>query len=153
MNTQKLEAFNIIGISVRTTNENEQAAKDIPVLWEKFMSEAILEKIPNKISNDIFCMYTEYASDHTKPYTTILGCKVKNLEEIPIGMIGKTIEETEYKKFTTKGNLQEGIVYNKWLEIWNEDLNRKFTSDFEIYGEKAMNPTQAEVDIFIAIKG
>jgi predicted transcriptional regulator YdeE len=29
----------VIGIEVRTTNENEQAAKDIPVFWEKFMKE------------------------------------------------------------------------------------------------------------------
>lgn len=152
MNTQKIEALNIIGISVRTTNENEQAAKDIPALWEKFMSESITEKIPNKISNEVYCIYTEYESDHTKPYTTILGCQVKSLEEVPTGMIGKTIEETEYEKFTAKGNLQEGIVYNKWLEIWNKDLNRKFTSDFEIYGEKTINPKDAEVDIFIAIE-
>ncbi|WP_338760427.1 effector binding domain-containing protein [Bernardetia sp. ABR2-2B] len=152
MNTQKIEALNIIGISVRTTNENEQAAKDIPALWEKFMSESTTEKIPNKISNEVYCIYTEYESDHTKPYTTILGCKVKSLEQIPTGMIGKTIEKTEYEKFTAKGNLQEGIVYNKWLEIWNKDLNRKFTSDFEIYGEKTMNPKDAEVDIFIAVE-
>lgn len=152
MNTQKIEAFFIIGISVRTTNENQQAAKDIPALWGKFMSESILEQIPNKISTDIYCIYTDYESDHTKPYTTILGCKVSNLEEIPVGMVSKKIATTEYQKFTTKGNLQEGMVYNKWLEIWNSDLNRKFTSDFEIYGEKAMNPNDAEVDIFIAIK-
>lgn len=152
MNTQKIEAFTIIGISVRTTNENQQAAKDIPALWEKFMSESSIEKIPNKISNDIYCIYTEYESDHTKPYTTILGCKVENSTEIPAGMVSKKIATTDYQKFTAKGNLQEGTVYNKWLEIWNEDLNRKFTSDFEIYGEKTMNPTNAEVDIFIAVE-
>ncbi|WP_375558628.1 GyrI-like domain-containing protein [Bernardetia sp. OM2101] len=152
MNTQKIEAFDVIGISVCTTNENEQAAKDIPALWEKFMSESITEKIPNKISNDVYCIYTEYESDHTKPYTTILGCKVKSLEKIPDGMISKKIATTDYQKFIAKGNLQEGTVYNKWLEIWNKDLDRKFTSDFEIYGEKAMNPANAEVDIFIAVE-
>jgi len=152
MTTQKIEAFSVIGISVRTTNENQQAAKDIPVLWQKFMSESILEQIPNRISTDIYCIYTEYESDHTKPYTTILGCKVKSLEEIPAGMVSKKIETTDYQKFVAKGNIQEGIVYTKWLEIWKEDLNRKFTSDFEIYGEKAMNPNDAEVDIFITVE-
>ena len=38
------------------------------------------------------------------------------------------------------------------MKIWNSDLDRSFTSDFEIYGEKAQNPETAEVDIFIAIK-
>ena len=41
-----IESFHIIGITIRTNNENEQAAKDIPELWGKFYSENILEKIP-----------------------------------------------------------------------------------------------------------
>jgi predicted transcriptional regulator YdeE len=32
------------------------------------------------------------------------------------------------------------------------DLDRSYTADFEIYGEKAQNPENAEVDIFIAVK-
>ncbi|AFM04163.1 hypothetical protein Fleli_1764 [Bernardetia litoralis DSM 6794] len=152
METQKIEAFDVVGISIRTTNKNQQAAKDIPALWERFISESITEKIPNKISDDVYCIYTEYESDHTQPYTVILGCKVKSLEDIPKGMVSKKIATTEYQKFTAKGNLREGIIYDKWLEIWNTDLNRKFTSDFEIYKEKSMNPNGAEVDIFIAVE-
>lgn len=149
MNIQK---FSIIGISVRTTNENEQSAKDIPALWNTLLSEAILSKIPNKISIDIVCVYTDYEKDHTKPYTTILGAIVANLDAIPEGMTGKIIEGINYEKFTAKGNLAEGIVIKEWIKIWNSDLDRIFTSDFEIYGEKAQNPENAEVDIFIAIK-
>lgn len=152
MNTQKIEAFTIIGISVRTTNENQQAAKDIPALWEKFMSESSMEKIPNKISNDIYCIYTEFEKDHTKPYTTILGCKVDSLDEIPAGMVVKKVEEATYSKHIAKGNIQEGSVYNEWVKIWNSDLKRTFTNDIEIYGEKSMNPTNTEVDIFVAVE-
>ena len=47
---EKLEQFYLIGISVRTSNENGQAMTDIPALWNKFMSENWIEKIPNKIS-------------------------------------------------------------------------------------------------------
>ena len=32
------------------------------------------------------------------------------------------------------------------------DLDRSYTADFEIYDEKAQNPENAEVDIFIAVK-
>ena len=37
----------IIGISVRTTNQNEQAMQDIGNLWQRFFSEQLLAKIPN----------------------------------------------------------------------------------------------------------
>ncbi|OCA79858.1 transcriptional regulator [Chryseobacterium contaminans] len=151
MNNVKIEPFKVIGIAVRTTNENEQAAKDIPVLWEKFMQENVLENIPNKIDNTIYSVYTEYEKDHTKPYTTLLGCKVENLDHIPEGMIGKSFEGGDYVKFTAKGNLAEGLVINEWFKIWNMDLGRTFTADFEMYGEKAQNPSDAEVDILIAV--
>jgi len=27
------------------------------------------------------------------------------------------------------------LVINKWLEIWKMDLDRRFTADFEVFGE------------------
>lgn len=152
MNNVKIEPFKVIGITVRTTNENEQAAKDIPVLWEKLMKENVLNNIPNKIDDTVYSIYTDYEKDHTKPYTTLLGCKVESLDDIPEGMIGKSFDGGDYIKFTTKGNLAEGLVINEWFKIWNMDLERTFTADFEMYGEKAQNPADAEVDILIAVK-
>ncbi|MGL6128854.1 GyrI-like domain-containing protein, partial [Chryseobacterium artocarpi] len=133
MNNVKIESFKVIGIEVRTTNENNQAAQDIPVLWEKLMKENIVENIPNKIDNTIYSIYTDYEKDHTKPYTTLLGCKVENLDIIPEGMIGKSFEGGNYVKFTPKGNLAEDLVINEWIKIWNMDLQRIFTADFEMY--------------------
>lgn len=152
MNSVRIEPFKVIGIAIRTTNENEQAAKDIPVLWEKFMQENVLNNIPNKIDNTVYSIYTDYEKDHTKPYTTLLGCKVESLDHIPEGMMGKSFDGGEYVKFTAKGNLAEGLVINEWIKIWNMDLGRTFTADFEMYDEKAQNPSDAEVDILIAVK-
>ncbi|MES2726072.1 MAG: effector binding domain-containing protein [Bacteroidota bacterium] len=146
------DTFNIIGIAVRTTNENGQSSKDIPALWNTFMAEGILAKIPNRISDDIYCMYTEYEKDHTKPYTTIIGCKVADLTNVPTGMVGKTIETAQYAVHTVQGNIMEGIVYNEWLKIWDADLPRTFIADFEIYGEKAQDPANATIDIFVGIQ-
>ncbi|KAB1231484.1 GyrI-like domain-containing protein [Chryseobacterium viscerum] len=152
MNNVKIEPFKVIGISVRTTNENEQAAQDIPVLWGKMMNENIINSIPNKIDNTIYSIYTDYEKDHTKPYTTVLGCKVENLDHIPEGMVGYSFDGGNYVKFTTKGDLSKGLIINEWLKIWEMDLGRVFTADFEVYGEKAQDPSDAEVDILIAVK-
>ncbi len=151
MNKQKIEKFFVIGIAVRTTNENGQAEKDIPALWNDFMTNGIADKIPNKIDNSILCIYTDYEKDYTKPYTTILGCKVPDLQIIPEGMVGKTFETADYTKINAKGNILQGMVFSEWIKIWNSDLDRAYTADFEVYGEKAQNLENAEVDIFIAI--
>ncbi len=152
MQTVKIESFNIIGISIRTTNENGQASKEIAELWQKFISENIISKIPNKISNDIYSLYTEYESDHTKPYTTILGCKVENLDSIPNGMVGNSFKEGNYIKTSTKGDLMQGLIVNHWAKIFEMDLERVYTADFEVFGEKAQNPSDAEVDFYVSIK-
>src|SRR5690606_22001317 len=91
-----IEKFSIVGLAIRTTNENGQAARDIPALWKRFMEERVADYIPDKADNALYCIYTDYEKDHTRPYTTILGCKVQNLNIIPEGMTGRTFEEGEY---------------------------------------------------------
>lgn len=145
-------AFNVIGIEVRTTNQDGQAMQDIPALWHRFMSNNLAAAIPNKLSNDIYCLYTEYEKDHTLPYTTMIGCKVSNLDTMPEGMTGKIIEGGYFTKYTAKGNLTQGAVYNEWKNIWATATNRAFTTDYEIYGAKAANPEDGEVDIFVGVK-
>jgi predicted transcriptional regulator YdeE len=152
MQTVKIEPFNIIGISIRTTNENGHASKEIAKLWGKFMSESILEKIPSKVDNQIYSLYTDYQGDHTKPYTAILGCKVENLDNIPNGMVGKSFSGGTYTKTTAKGDLMQGLVVNQWSKIFEMELDRTYDADFEIFGEKAQNPSDAEVDFYVGIR-
>ncbi len=152
MKTIQIESFKVIGIRVRTTNENMQAAADIPKLWEQFTKGNILSKIPNKIEDTVYSIYTNYETDYTGSYDTMLACKVTSLEEVPEGMIGIEIPKSNYTKFSTKGSLNDNIVYNKWVEIWNTKLDRVYITDFEVYGAKAMNPEKAQVDIYISTK-
>lgn len=152
MQTVKITPFNIIGISIRTTNENGQASQEIAELWQKFMSEEIVSKIPNKIGHDVYSLYTEYESDHTKPYTTILGCKVENLDKIPDGMVGSIFKGGNYIKTSAKGDLMQGLIVSHWSKIFEMDLERIYSADFEVFGEKAQNPSDAEVDFYVSIK-
>ncbi len=152
MNKVQFEEFTVIGISVRTTNENAQSAQDIGGLFQRFMSEGLLEKIPNKVDNRIYSIYTEYEGDETQPYTVVLGCKVERVDTIPEGMLAKTVQAGSYAQFVAKGSLNEGVVYQEWTKIWATDLDRIYATDFEIYGEKCHNPLDAEVDIFVGVK-
>ena len=116
------------------------------------MSEGIADQIPNKVVSSVYSIYTNYQGDHTQPYDTILGCKVESLDNIPEGMVGQSFDGGTYGKFVSKGDLNKGVVFCTWTEIWGQDLDRVFTADFELYGERAQNPTDAEVDILVAIK-
>lgn len=151
MNNTVIPSFNVIGIAVRTTNENGQSAKDIGNLWAKFMTENIADKIPNKADTSLYCIYTDYEKDFTKPYTALIGYKVENLNEIPEGLTGMSIPGAEYAKFTAKGKDMQKMVGDAWYTIWNTVLPRKYTADFEVYSEKAYHPEAAEVDIYVSV--
>jgi len=143
--------FKVIGISIRTTNANNQSQQDLGKLWGQFFAENIIEKIPNKISSQILCIYTDYESDYTGEYTTIIGVPVSTLDEIPSELIGREFEAGNFLKFVAKGKMPSAVV-NTWIDIWkrDEELNRKYSYDFEVYGEKSQNGENSEVEIFIA---
>jgi len=145
--------FKIIGISTRTTNKDNKAQQDLVQLWGKFYSENIFEKIPNKLSNEILTIYTDYKSDFTEDYTTIIGIPVSTLAEIPNGLVGREFQAENFQKFTAKGEMPNAVV-NTWIDIWKRDkeLNRKYSYDFEVYGKKSQNGENSEVDIYIATK-
>ena len=152
MNYVSIKPFTVVGISVRTTNENGQAAQDIAALWNRFMGENLAAQIPNKIDAAVCSVYTDYEGDHTQPYTVLLGCRVSNADTVPDGMMAKHFSGGTYQPFVAKGSLTQGVVYQTWVDIWNSDLDRAYTADFEVYGEKALDPEAAEVDVYVAVK-
>jgi len=146
-----IDNFKIVGISVRTTNKDKKAVEDIRKLWGQFFAENIMSKVENKVSNEIYSIYTDYKSDYTDEYTTILGVRVNSLDNIPNGLIAREFQTDTFTKFTAKGEMPNAVV-EIWKEIWSKDkeLNRKYTYDFEVYGEKSQSGQSSEVEIFIA---
>lgn len=144
-----MKGFSIVGIAMRTTNRDGQSQKDIAGLWNRFMEQDLMARIPNRASNDIYCVYTEYESDFAGAYTTILGCKVTSLDTMPDGFVGKEIPETTYKHYRATGVIPD-CVGKIWGEIWQSSIDRKYIADFDVYGEKSHNPQNAEVDIFVS---
>ncbi len=113
----QLPSFRIIGIAVRTTNQGAQSQKDISTLWQRFVREDIISKIPDKENDEIYCIYADYENEANGHYTTIIGCKVKSLDKTPEFCIGKTIPASTYQLFISKGKLPEAVV-----DTWKKDL-------------------------------
>ncbi len=143
----------IIGISVKTTNENRQSTSDIERLWEYFFSKNIISHIPNKKNENIFSIYTDYESDFRGKYMTILGVEVTSLEEIPEGMIGREFPEQTFKKIIAKGEIPKAVGI-AWQQIWDMDLelNRSYLYDYDLYTQKSQQGTASEVEIFVGVK-
>jgi len=143
--------FQITGISVRTHNADGQSQKDIGALWTRFINDELIHEITDKVSDDIYCVYTDYETDHTGCYTTVLGCKVTSASVIPDGFMQITIPEGKNKIYYLSGQFPQKVA-EAWQEIWRSNIDRAYTADYDLYGADPESFEATEVKIYLAVK-
>lgn len=144
----ELDEFAVMGISIKTTNQNGQSGKDIGQLFGEFWEKGIIDKIPNKLSKDIYCVYYEYEGDFNAPYSVMLGCRVENLMNIQSGLVGLNIPRNSYLRFDSYGKLPDSLI-KTWSEIWNSEIDRRYSFDFDVYPENSTDSGQ--VQTFVSV--
>jgi predicted transcriptional regulator YdeE len=114
------------------------------------------DKIPDKTGSDLYAIYSEYASDHNGEYTFMVGAPVKEGAAAPPGMVLKQIPAGKYAVITTEKGPFPKVIPDAWLQIFKlEDegkLKRAYQTDFELYDERALDPQNGQVDIYIGVK-
>lgn len=151
-------AFAVIGISARTSNALEVTADGvIGSMWERFFQESLLTKIPNKENRNIVAVYTDYASDHNGEYTYVLGARVTSDAEVPPGMVVKKIPAQKFAVFTSEKGAAAKVVPQLWMKINSLPKtavggDRLYKADFEIYDERAADPENLQMDVYVGIK-
>ena len=142
----ELEEKIVEGIAIKTSNQNVKSIQDIGETWQKLFANGIYEKIQNKVNNKTIGLYTEYEGDFTKPYTFVAGTEVSVKTDNC-----KIIEKGKYAKFVIIGDVQNSVG-QAWQEIWNMDLKRKYTCDFEEYQNNSEDMQNQEIHIYIALE-
>ncbi len=150
--------FTVVGIVVRTSNAKEMTADGvIGKQWGRLMGEGLLAKIPNKADKAIVAVYTDYASDHDGEYTFVLGARATSDADVPAGMVAKKIPAGRYALFTTEKGPAAKVVPEAWMRINSLPKSavggdRVYGADFEIYDERASDPQNSQVDIYVGIR-
>lgn len=147
----ELEEKVVEGIVVKTTNENGKSMQDIANMWQTFFTQGVYEKIENKVNGKTIGLYTDYEKDYTKPYNFMVCTEVSKQSENAENRVVKVIPKGKYAKFVIHGDVQNAVG-KAWGEIWNMDLNRKYTCDFEEYQNNSSDMQNQEIHIYIAIE-
>ncbi len=153
----KREAFQIIGISTKTSNANELTAQaKIPQLWQDFYEKNIVDQLSKLDNQNVYGLYSDYETDVNGNYAITIGVEASKMNDASPEWVIKTIPAAKYLVFTShKGKMPE-IVIQTWQEIWawfaNSEVERTYTGDFELYDERCANPQEAQVEVYIAIK-
>ena len=114
------------------------------------MQGNLLAIIENKLSDDTYCVYTDYESDYLGDYTCLIGCRIASLDHIPDGFAGITIAAGKYQVYDPEGKFPEK-VHAGWQEIWGSNIKRAYTADFDLYSANAKSFEETEVKIYLAI--
>ncbi len=152
-----VEGFTVIGIAARTSNAREASPDGvIGKQWQRLMSEGLLAKIPNRADGNIIALYTDYASDKDGEYTYVLGARVTSAESVPAGMVAKKVPTGRYAVFTSERGAVQKVVPQVWQRVWATPANapggrRAYKTDFELYDERARDPREAVVEVYIGL--
>ena len=147
----ELEQKVVEGIEVKTTNENGKSMQDIANMWQTFFTQGIYDKIENKVNGKTIGLYTDYEKDYTKPYNFAVCTEVSKKSKDMENRVVKVIPKGKYAKFVIHGDVQNAVG-QAWQEIWNMNLNRKYTCDFEEYQNNSEDMQNQEIHIYIGIE-
>lgn len=146
---ENIPAFFVAGIEVRTINKDGQAMNDIGALWHRLMQEGVADKLEEREGNEIYCIYTDYRSDHKDYYTCVLGYKVSSIEYLPDGLVGKAIPNARYEVFEPLDNNFPANLGKLWQRIWDTATDRAYTSDYEVHVFKSEKEVYTKVYIAV----
>jgi predicted transcriptional regulator YdeE len=121
--------FDVVGIGVCTNNT--EGVGTIGELWARFGEEGIAELIEG-IDDDLHAVYSGYESDHTGDYDYLIGKRVSPQSELPMEMSRVRVPPARYAVITVTGEMPRALL-DTWQRIWDSDLPRAFTADFEVY--------------------
>ena len=168
MKNEKIEIgqLKLIGITTKTSTNfemNPKASKIGPLVNE-YMSKQLANKINYRAHPGVtYLVYTSCKSDgkgennwFTGKYNCFLGEEVESLNNQKSEFATLTIAQSAYQKFTTAPGKIPEIVIHSWQKIWamkehEFDGKLKHLADFEVYDQRAHNPNDAVVDIYIGI--
>jgi predicted transcriptional regulator YdeE len=155
-----LPEIKLAGIKTRTNNKDEfdMSKAKISNLITNYFTNNIADKIqncPKKEQN--FSVYSNYENDHNGYYDYLFGKQVTSFAFDLDSLTTLIIPPQTYIKFTTYKGPMPGIVIEAWKKIWqmpDQELGgiRSYIADFEIYDERACDPQNSVVDIYVGIQ-
>ena len=149
----------VAGFRIRTKNAAELSGSKgkIEPLWGRFFTETLATQIPNRASEDLYAVYSDYESDENGAYDYLLGSPVTSIDNLPAGLTYAAIPTGDYAVITTEKGPVKQVMQSAWRSIWSlppAELGGKcsFLTDYEIYDKRAANPTDAQVEIYLSLQ-
>lgn len=156
-----LPGFTLQGVSVRTNNAQEMNPEtaEIGGLVARYYEEQVAHSLAHRVSPGItYVVYTHFDSDEHGDYTCFIGEAVDPLKaQASEDLDTLRIAASTYAKLTVGPGQMPAMVIAAWQRIWAmspADLGgkRTYRADFEVHDQRAHNPQEAVIDIYLGIE-
>ena len=144
---QQDTALRNMGLELRTSND--EAMQTIPAHWQRFTEENVLERIPGKLSDEVYAVYTHFENagvNNLGIYSLIIGAPVSSAQAVPPGMSHAVLPASPRAVFPVpQGQFDQ--VGPAWLEVWQrDDLTKTFIAECERYR------ADGQIDILLGLR-
>ena len=129
----------VIGLGVRMSNHASDCTQKIGALWQTFRKQM------QQVGEKCYGVYTDYKWDDDS-YLAFVGQEgaLNVMDAITV-----TIPAGNYAKFTYSGAVDQ--IGKVWHEIWQMNLPRAYTADFEEYVQIDEATQCGQVNVYIAL--
>ncbi len=146
--------FIVMGLSVKTSDEENEKNNVIGRLWEEYLLRR--REIPGKVNPRVDLGVCEIIEDLEDEFNYICCTEVEEAEGVPKGMVAERIPASKYAVFTHRGSTHKlGDTYDyilgRWIPNSLFEIN-KGGHDFELYDDRFTNGEDSEMEIYIPIK-
>ncbi|PCI54901.1 MAG: hypothetical protein COB36_08570 [Alphaproteobacteria bacterium] len=145
---EKIDGFSVVGLSMITSNET--ASEEINALWQDFFEKSIGQDVENRVDDVIYAVYSDYEGDHTKPYRLTVGYKIEGDPQMKDHLYHVEVQSADYAMMGAIGEQPKALI-ETWTAVWQSDLDRKFETDFEVYGKRFFEEGVHEVLVAIGV--
>lgn len=134
--TEHTPALHVVGIALRT--HNGEALQTIPPLWARFSQSGIAERLPHRLTDDVYAVYTHFQNagvDNSGWYTLVIGHAIPgDTPTLPPEGLTHVVAPTSRRAVfaVEKGRFDQ--VGPAWQAIWQRsDLPKTTLADYERY--------------------
>ena len=138
--------FMVAGVSARVHNDRPESFAE---LWQEFKEADIRASLPQRLSDEVYNLYTDYESDHTGEFTALIGYPVADGVPVPDDLDAYDVPAAHYAVIRADGPMPQAVI-EAWHAIWASDLQRTYSGDFDLY-RAGTGSTPGPVDIHVAI--
>jgi AraC family transcriptional regulator len=155
---RQLGEVRLIGIRGKTT----LCKNRIPEMWRTFNSR--IEEIKSRIDGvrgygvcEVDPEFDINKFNENTETSQFIGAEVNSFDEMPQGMVSKTLGGGKYAVFTHKGKINTlqmtyDYIWGTWVLCSGFEIDQR--DDFEFYNERFLGPDNdlSELDIYIPVK-